>query len=182
MMTQGTWSFRCPWVSHDLHPVSPIFESTANVAHEGSSAEFLTGGATAGAELTQGSEFGGAPPATVGWPFTEVIAAPVTPVRPACKDSNAAALQGRALISKASGTLEGRCFRVQQCGRSSWKTFQYHSVWHTGRQIFSWTAMWPLFRKDLSLAKHLAHWKADTAFDSKKLCYFLLRWVAAPIA
>lgn len=59
----------------------------------GSFARLLTEGATAGTEMTQGIGFGGAPPATVGWPFTEVIAAPVTPVRPACRDSNAAALR-----------------------------------------------------------------------------------------
>ena len=122
-MTQGIWSSRCPIVSHNLHPVSPIFKSTANVAHMGSLAELLTGGATAGAELTQGSEFVGAPPATVGWPFTEVIAAPVTLVRPARRNNNVAALQGRPFNTIVSGTLEGRYFRVQQCGRSSGKSF-----------------------------------------------------------
>ena len=104
------------------------FGSTANVAHMGSFAGLLTGGATAGAELTQGIGFGGAPPATVGWPFTEVIAAPVTPVRPAYRDSNVAALQKRPYGTMVSGTLEGRYSRVQQGGRSPSKTFWYHSV------------------------------------------------------
>ena len=95
--------------------------STASVAHMGSFAGLLTGGATAGAEWTQGIGFGGAPPATVGWPFTEVIAAPVTSVRPAYRDSN--------VLSE--------------------KTLRYHGVWHTGRQVFLCTARWPLSKEDL---------------------------------
>lgn len=127
-MIQGTGSSGCPWVLLNLHPVSPIFDSTANVADMGSSAGLLTGGATAGPELTQGIGFGGAPPATVGWLFTEVIAAPVTPVRPACRDSNVAAVQRRPFGTVVSGTLEGRYSCVEQGGRYSRKTFLYSSV------------------------------------------------------